>query len=107
MRSLVTSVLLGVGVIGASAALPQQAKAMGPWHGHYYGHVRYVGPRYFGPVVGPIVTPAFVAPTVVGPTVVAPTVVGPTVVAPAIAPYASFSFGRWGGPVWRGYYHRR
>ena len=112
MRSLITSVLLGLGVLGSTAVLPQQAQASGPWHG-YYGHARYYGPRYYGPgvtVVSPYVAPVVVAPTVVGPTVVGPTVVGPAVVAPTIAPYASFSIGTWGGPRWyggyRGYYRR-
>jgi hypothetical protein len=111
MRSFITAALLGLGVLGTTAVLPQQAQAMGPWHGRYYSHVRYYGG---GVVVNPYVAPVYVAPTVIGPTVVAP-----TVVAPAIAPYASLSvgtYGRWGGPVWYGgyragyrggYYHRR
>ena len=104
MRSLITSVLLGLGVLGSTAVLPQQAQAIGPWH----GHVRYFGPRYYRPgvtFVSPYVAPTIVAPTVVGPTVVTP---------PAVIPSASLSigtYGRWGGPVWygghRGYYHRR
>ena len=114
MRSLITTVLLGLGVLGSTAVLPQQAQATGPYRGYYGGRfygARYYGPRYYGP--GVTVVNPYVAPAVVGPTVVGPTVVGPMVVAPVIAPYASFSvgtYGRWGGPRYyggyRGYYRR-
>jgi hypothetical protein len=106
MRSLVTSLVLGLGVLGASVALPQQAKADGPWHGRYYRgyHGRYYAPGVF--VAPTVVTPPLVAPAVV----TAPTVVEPAIVAPAVVPYATFSYG-WRGPAWRGYrsgywYHR-
>ncbi len=102
MRSLITSMVLGLGVLGASAALPQAAQAAGPWHNHYY-HGPYV--RYYGPgftYVPPVVAPAVIAAPVVPPAVVATApIVEPAVVAP-VAPYASFSVG-W-GPAWRGYY---
>jgi hypothetical protein len=103
MRSLVTAVLLGLGVVGVSAALPEQALANGHWHGNYRGGpVRYVSNySYCSPVVTPV-CPPYVAPPLVTPTVVAPP--------PAIAPYTSFSVGTtngcWSGPVWHSYHGR-
>ena len=106
MRSLVASLALGLGVLGISSALPQQANAAGPWHDHY-NHGHYV--RYYGPgltCVQPVIMPVVVSP------VVPPVVVSTPIIEPAfVAPYASFSYG-YRGPWYGGYrsgyyYHHR
>ncbi len=103
MRSLIATLVLGVGALGASAVLPQQAQANGPWHGHYYrGHYA----RYYGP--GVTFVPPVVNTVVVPPAVVPAPIVEPVIVAPAVAPYASFSFGYrqpWYGHYRGDYYH--
>jgi hypothetical protein len=63
MHSWITSVVLGLGILGASAALPQRAQAAGPWQfgRNYQGYYsRYYSPG-FGYVVPPV-APAYVAP---------------------------------------------
>ena len=46
MRSLLLSVVLGVGAIGLFAAMPAQARADG-WHGRGYGYGRGYGGGYY------------------------------------------------------------
>jgi hypothetical protein len=92
MRSFIASVVMGIGVLGTSAALPQQARADGPWH-HHHHHGYYN--QFYAPG-------AYYAPSVYGSLgysqgLFSAPVVEPAFIAPAYVPYSSFSFGYYGG----------
>jgi hypothetical protein len=105
MRTFLASVVMGIGALGTSAALPLPARADGPWHHHhhdYYNQFYAPGVNYVPQVYGSLgySQGLFSAP-----------VVQPAYIAPAYVPYNSFSFGYYGGGYgghhgsWHGGHH--